>query len=70
MTGGRPGVSTRKQTSASTRVRRVVMPPPVRDPAVVSSSLEMRSVPSIFQVARGALGPVSRGTSTDMSTNW
>ena len=32
------------------------------------SVVVMRSVPLSFQVARGASGPVSRGTSTDMST--
>ena len=36
--------------------------------ALSRSVVVMRSVPLSFQVARGASGPVSRGTSTDMST--
>ena len=40
-----------------------------RSPADASSAVVMRRVPFSFQVARGAWGPVSRGTSTVMSTN-
>ena len=41
----------------------------VRHPRLAFSAVVIRSVPLSFQVARGASAPVSRGTSTVMSTN-
>ena len=39
-------------------------------PLLAFSAVVIRSVPFSRQVARGASAPVSRGTSTTMSTNW